>query len=40
MIKAPKREIGITRKTPIFKIRSNTGMTINNIKPNAVELRF
>ena len=33
IIKAPIREIGTTRKAPIFKIRSNTGITINSINP-------
>jgi len=36
IIKAPNREIGITRKAPIFKIRSNTGITINSINPTTI----
>jgi hypothetical protein len=28
--------MGITRKAPIFKIRSNTGITINSINPTTI----
>ena len=33
IIKPPSTEIGKTKKEPIFKIRSNAGITINRISP-------
>ena len=38
IIKPPNTEIGKTKKEPIFKIRSNAGITINSINPITVRV--